>query len=84
MLGQKVLRSGWVLFDTHLDDDNDDKIQSFIISDFIVDSIADTQQAERLQVLQLSNDSGGKERNGEDTGGVGIRVDTDMVYRYVL
>ena len=48
MRGQKVSRSVWDLIVTHPDDDNDDKIQIFIISDFVVYFIADTQQAERL------------------------------------
>ena len=34
--GKKGSRSGWVLLGTHPDDDNNDKIQSFIISDFFV------------------------------------------------
>ena len=79
MRGQKVSRSVWDLIVTHPDDDNDDKIKIFIISDFVVDLIADTQQAERVQVVQLKDDSGGKEGNGKDMGDVRIREETDMV-----
>ena len=43
--GENGSRSGWVLLGTHPDDNNDDKIQSFFISDFVVYLIADTQQA---------------------------------------
>ena len=43
MLGKKGSSSGWVFIGTHPDDDNGDKIQSFIISDFFVDFISDTQ-----------------------------------------
>ena len=51
MRGKKGSRSGWVLLGTYPDDDNDDKIQSFIISNFIVDFIVDTQQAVGVQVV---------------------------------
>ena len=61
------------------DDDNNNNIQSFIISDFVVDLIADTQQTAGVQVVQLVDDSGVKKGNGEDTGDVGIGGETDMV-----
>ena len=79
MRGQKGLRSGWVLLGTYLDDDNDDKIQSFIISDFVVYLIADKQHTVGVQVLRLADDVGGKEGNQEDIGDVGIWGDTYMV-----
>ena len=79
MRGKKGSRSGWVLLGTYPDDDIYDKIQSLIILDFVVDLIADTQQAAGLQVSWLADDGGGKEGNEEDTDDVGIGVDTDMV-----
>ena len=77
--GQKGSRSGWFLLSTHPDDDNDDKIQSFIISDFVVYLIADKQHTVGVQVLRLADDVGGKEGNQEDIGDVGIWGDTYMV-----
>ena len=58
--GQKGSRNGWVLIGTHPDDDNDDKIQSFIISYFLVYLVTDTKQAARVKVLQWSYDGGSK------------------------
>ena len=49
--GKKGSRIVWVLLGTYPYDDNDDKIQSFIISKFIVDFIADTQQVVGVQVV---------------------------------
>ena len=70
---------GWVLLGTHPDDDNYDKIQSFMILDFVVDLISDTQQTVGVQVVRLENDNWGKEGNGEDTGDVVIGGGTYMV-----
>ena len=77
--GKKGLRSGWVLLGTHPDDDNDDKIQLFIISDFVVDFISDTQQGAGAKVVQLAYEGRGKEGDGKDTGDILIRGETYMV-----
>ena len=78
-VGLKGYRSAWVLLGTHPDDYNDDKIQSFIISYFVVDFIADTQQAAVVQVVLLSDDGGCKEGNGGDASDVVIGGERYMV-----
>ena len=50
-----------------------DKIQSFIISEFVVDLISYTQQAAGVKVVRLADDGGGKEWDGEDTVDLVIR-----------
>ena len=77
--GKKGSKSGWVLLGTHTDDDNNDKIQSYIISDFVVDLIADTQQEVGIQVVKFADDSRSKKGNVKDMGDVVIGRDTYMV-----
>ena len=58
--GEMGSRSGCFLLGTHPDGDNDDKIQSFIISYFVVYLNAYTQQATGVQVVQKADDGGVK------------------------
>ena len=76
--GQQGSKSGWVLLGTHPDDD-DDKIQPFDISAFVIGLIETTPQVSGVQIVRMADEGGGRAGNEGDTVDAEIGGDKELV-----
>ena len=76
--GMAGSRSRWAILGTHPDnDDDDDKIEPFEISDLVIDLIVKTPQAAGVKILQQELIVEEVEGNGEDTMSAAVGGDQE-------
>ena len=70
--GMKGSRNRWALLGTHPDMDDDDKIETFQISDLAKVLIVSTPQAPVVQILQQDDGDVEEDEEGEDAMDAGL------------
>ena len=75
----KGCRNRWVLFGTHPDIDDDDKIEPFDISDLVIGLIVSTPHAPGVKILRQDDGDVEDDEEEKDTMYAGFGGDQDTV-----